>query len=299
MNTEKNEKILLSIISETSKLNENLAKKYLPKTNKLFESIFYQEEKSIPENLSLSECRGNKYFLFESVKEYLQNLRYGIDKESIRIINENYNPEFNSNFDIINNFVKDLDKEIEKLKSINQIQSLQALSKDILKTKFFSKAPILINGFDIQSIINPNSPISKEVSEKHGIRLLADTLSVIYNDSDKEIYFVVLVNNRIDVIYYSIVTNTLDKLWNTDFYERFGTNRDNFFSKLDTLRNNKFKPSDIMKIFGEYINNNIFNIHNNLEKFKGFEFKDNLYGDYSYQERLNIVKFNNNSLIKK
>ena len=78
MNNEKKEKILISLILESSKQSAKLAEKYLPKTKKLFESVFYSEE-VIP-TISLNECRNNKLFYLDESSLQLQILLLHLHK---------------------------------------------------------------------------------------------------------------------------------------------------------------------------------------------------------------------------
>ena len=85
MNNEKTEKQLISLILESSKYSKYLGEKYLTKTKKLFESVFYQEEISSP--VKMEDCRNNKLYYFNQVKNKLTELYKQTNKDSIQIIN--------------------------------------------------------------------------------------------------------------------------------------------------------------------------------------------------------------------
>jgi hypothetical protein len=113
MNNEKTEKQLISLILESSKYSKYLGEKYLPKTKKLFESVFYQEEISSP--VKMEDCRNNKLYYFNQVKNKLTELYKQTNKDSIQIINESLaSPNFKTSIDT---FIKDLSKEINNFKN--------------------------------------------------------------------------------------------------------------------------------------------------------------------------------------
>ena len=72
MYTEKLEGLIISEILFSSKHSENLAKKYLGATNKLFESAFDNDTKYQPKNL-LENFRNNKFSYFQNLKEKINN----------------------------------------------------------------------------------------------------------------------------------------------------------------------------------------------------------------------------------
>lgn len=284
MNNEKIEKQLVSLILECSKQSIVLTKKYLSPTKKLFESVFYQEEISVP--VSLNECRNNKYVYFQKVNEAINDLKGKIDKESLKIINESIaSNEFKNS---ISSFVNDLNVEIQKLKYQNDFTHFDTLDKTIQKTIIFSKRPLFVNGFNIQQLLDPSNVISKELEEKFGATLQS-LKSLIFNKSDNELYFLYHRKETKEqtIIFYNIKNNELDYLHNKNFFEEFGTDSKAFF---ETIWKNEQK---YLQTLGQYINNNLIELYVNSSLYETITFKDNLYGDISYHQRMEMIKSQN------
>lgn len=284
MNNEKTEKQLISLILESSKHSMKLTKKYLPKTKKLFEDVFYQEEIASP--ISYKDCRNNKLFYFQQVKDKVIELRNETNKESLSIINESLASE---NFkDSVKTFIGDLDKEINELKYQNDFSKIEVLNPIIQKTLSFSKRPINVNGFDIQQILDPNNSINLELLEKFGANVKSDLKLLVFNKSDKELYFLFERANTKEktIIFYNITTNTLDYIESKDFYEEFGSDKNQFFKEIWK------DETKYLKIIGKYINNNLYELYRNSSLYD-ITFVDNLYGDFAYQKRKEIIQSQN------
>ena len=287
MNNEKTEKQLISLILESSKYSVNLSKKYLSPTKKLFESVFYQEEISVPVNLN--ECRNNKLFYFNQVKNNINELSKQTNVESLKIINESLaTPNFKNS---VTTFLGDLSLEIDNLKLQNDFDKIDVLNPMIKKTLLFSGKPLNIVGFDIMQFLNPTNIISLELKEKFGA-LISDLKLLVFNKSDKEIYFIFERKNTNEktIIFYNIIKNELDYLNTKDFFIEYGTDKNKFFT--DFWKNEK----NYLKMLGHYINNNLVELYRNNNLFN-IEFKDNLYGDYAFQNRKEQISRQN--VIKK
>lgn len=288
MNNEKKEKILISLILESSKNFPKLAEKYLPRTKKLFESVFYSEETT--PTITLNECRNNKLFYLENVKQKINDINSQVDVDSLKIINESLATD---NFQFsVDTFLKDINVEINELKFQNDFDKIDLLNEYAKKTKLWTNSPIVVNGFDVQQFLNPENIISKELLDIFGASIQRDLKELIFNKSDKELYFIFerSSSNEKTVIFYSILTNELDYIDKIDFYERFGTDKNSFIKDLWSNEKN------FLKVFGLYINNNLVSLYKNPTKFSHIKFTDNLYGDGKYQELINKIK--KQSLIK-
>lgn len=288
MNNEKIEKQLISLMLESSKHSLKLTKKYLPKTTKLFESVFYQEEITSP--IGFEECRNNKYFYFQKVKDKIIELEKETDKESLKIINESIaSLEFNSS---IKNFINDLNAEIEELKYQNDFDKIELLNPIIKKTFSFAKKPINVNGFNIQQILDPNNIINKELLNSFGVNINTNLKLLLFNKSDKELYFILQRKETKEqtIIFYNILSNELNYLTEKDFYEEFGSNQKDFFKEF------WIKESNYSKVIGKYINNNLYELYRNSDLYD-VKFKDNLYGDFAFHERKKRIQSQN--VIKK
>lgn len=288
MNNEKIEKQLISLILESSKHSMKLTKKYLPKTKKLFEDVFYQEDVASP--INFNECRNNKLFYFQQVKDKVIELENNTDKESLKIINESIaSNEFN---DSIKNFLGDLTNEINDLKFQNDFNKIEMLNPIIQKTLNFSKRAINVNGFDIQQIRDSNNIINKELKESFGADVQNDLKMLIFNKSDKELYFIFErpTLKEKTIIFYNINTNVLDYLDSKNFYEEFGSDKSQFNKEIWR------DETKYLKIIGKYINNNLYELYRNSNLYD-LKFEDNLYGDFAYMKRKQQIQSQN--VIKK
>ena len=281
MNNEKTEKQLISLILESSKYSKYLGEKYLPKTKKLFESVFYQEEISSP--VKMEDCRNNKLYYFNQVKNKLTELYKQTNKDSIQIINESLaSPNFKTSIDT---FIKDLSKEINNLKFQNDFDKIDSLNIIIKSTINFSGRNIFVNGFNIQQLLDSSNIIAKELLEKFGANISTDLKLLLFNKSDKEIYFFFERKQTKEktIIYYNLNDNELDYLQNKDFQTFYGSNKNNFFN--DIWKNEK----NYSKIIGQYINNNLYEIYRNPSLYE-IKFEDNLYKDFAFQKREEQIK---------
>lgn len=283
-NNEKIEKKLISLILESSKYSYNLSEKYLTNTKKLFESVYYQEEISSPVNFN--ECRNNKFYFFNKVKEEFLKLQKNIDKDSIKIINESLATEKFKNS--IVSFISDLNSEISFYQNQNDFDKIDLLNNIVKKTLLFSRKPIHINGFNVQQFLDSNNIIFKEILEKFGANIKTDLKLLLLNKSDKEVYFFFQrkTTNEKTIIFYDIVNNNLDYLNNNDF-DKYGSDKNLFFKEI------WLNEKNYRKIIGKYINNNLIEIYKNNDLYETIKFEDNLYGDYSYQKRMEIMQKQN------
>ena len=283
-NNEKIEKKLISLILESSKYSHNLSEKYLTNTKKLFESVYYQEEISSPVNFN--ECRNNKFYFFNKVKEEFLKLQKNIDKDSIKIINESLATEKFKNS--IVSFISDLNTEISFYQNQNDFDKIDLLNNIVKKTLLFSRKPIHINGFNVQQFLDSNNIIFKEILEKFGANIKTDLKLLLLNKSDKEVYFFFQrkTTNEKTIIFYDIVNNKLDYLNNHDF-DKYGSDKNLFFKEI------WLNEKNYRKIIGKYINNNLIEIYKNNDLYETIKFEDNLYGDYSYQKRMEIMQKQN------
>ena len=283
-NNEKIEKKLISLILESSKYSYNLSEKYLTNTKKLFESVYYQEEISSPVNFN--ECRNNKFYFFNKVKEEFLKLQKNIDKDSIKIINESLATEKFKNS--IVSFISDLNTEISFYQNQNDFDKIDLLNNIVKKTLLFSRKPIHINGFNVQQFLDSNNIIFKEILEKFGANIKTDLKLLLLNKSDKEVYFFFQrkTTNEKTIIFYDIVNNKLDYLNNHDF-DKYGSDKNLFFKEI------WLNEKNYRKIIGKYINNNLIEIYKNNDLYETIKFEDNLYGDYSYQKRMEIMQKQN------
>lgn len=280
-NNEKIEKKLISLILESSKQSINLSEKYLTNTKKLFESVYFKEEISSP--INFNDCRNNKFYFFKKVKEEILELQKNVNSESLKIINESLATEKFKNSVV--SFISDLNNEINFYQKQNDFDKIDLLNNIVKKTLLFSHKPIFINGFNIQQFLDSNNIIYKEILEKFGANIKTDLKLLILNKSDKELYFIFerKLTNEKTIIFYDILENKLDYLINNNF-DKYGSDKDLFFNEI--WKNEK----NYNKIIGKYINNNLIEIYKNNDLYKTIKFEDNLYGDYSYQKRMEMMK---------
>lgn len=280
-NNEKIEKKLISLILESSKYSNILSEKYLSKTKKLFESVYYKEEISSP--INYDECRQNKFYFFKKVKEEILNLQKNVDTESLKIINESLATDKFKNS--VLTFITDIDKEINFYQKQNDFDKIDLLNDISKKTILFSNKPIFVNGFNLRQFLDSNNIISKEILTKFGANIKTDLKLLIFNKSDKELYFIFQrkLTNEKTIINYNILNNELDYLINFNF-DNYGSDKNLFFNEFWKDEKN------YRKIIGKYINNNLIELYKNNELYDTIKFEDNLYGDFNYQKRMENIK---------
>lgn len=291
MNTEKIEGGILSEIRSCSNHSPILAKKYLSPIVQLFESTF-DRDKYLPKN-NLEDFRNNKLAYFNSVKttlnEYVENLGYG----NMKVLNESMQIFHTASNDFqlsVQDFLGDLTNVIDEIKFQNDFDKFDTYSREVQKTLLFRKQPINIAGFNVFEFLNPNNIVAKELQERFGALISRDLKMLLFNKSDKEIYFI-FDRNKQDktIIFYNINTNILDFFLTKDLYEEFGISNEEF--------NNMIWKDEkkIFESFSKFINGNIIELYRNFNKFD-IKFEDNIYKDQAWNNyNMNMKR---NSIVK-
>lgn len=282
LSKENQEKTILSLILETTQYDFSFSNKYKNNVQKLFESAFFSEDIASP--ITLKDFRNNKYSFLNRIKFEILKLQNTIDSESLSIINESLN--INSLNDItINDFINDVNLELNKFQNQSDFNYLDSLNPLIKQTLLFSNKPLKILGYNVN-----DSELKQELYDKFGIND-NNLKHIILNKSDKEIYFIAEDKklNQSTIVYYSIPDNELNyfkKYDNKKFYDKFGSNKVEFLNEF--WKN----PNQYINVIKNYLTNNIIEIYRNPNLFD-YKFQDNLYGDIKYQNRLNTIRSQN------
>lgn len=205
----------------------------------LFESVsdlkynhtMFSEFINTPDSI---EYVGNKYAYFNDVVSLLENQ---IPRESLLKSDATFK-----------NFNRQITTYLSKLDKINDFDKLDAYDNTILKTKILARQPIYIKGFDILNF----EPIMDKLDIK-------ELISIVYNKSDKELYFV--TNNTI--VAYIIATNEFKNIKVSNL------NKDNY-----------------LYFIKEEINQNIIELYKLVE----FKYTDNLYFDKQRYTAIEQIK---------
>lgn len=285
MNTEKIEGIILAEIKNCSNYSEKLVKKYSSPITKLFESTF-DTQRYLPKN-NLADFRNNKFSYFNSVKDTVNEYVLQLGDKNIVALNESFQIFHNASNEFqlsIQNFLTDLDTVIYDLKNENDLNYFDTYSRTVQKTMLFRKQPLNVMGFNIFEFLNPSNVISKELKEKFNADIQRDLKLLIFNKSDKEIYFVFDKNkSEKTIIFYNINTNNLDFFLNKDLYNEFGIANEEFNQMVWS------NEKKIFENFARYINGNIIELYRNFTKFD-IKFEDNLYKDIAWENYNQQIK---------
>ena len=203
--------------------------------------------------------RNNYYAYFKKVSDFLDGYELGIQNS----LNESFEPvdikkltnlgtKIKKTFGI-DSFKSDLKKVIDRLESINEIETY---SNDIINIKIFAHKPIFIYGYDIVN----NLKLQEELNKRYN-KTINNLLSIIYDKSNKELLFVYSDS----IIAYNLEDDSFKQAI-------VKLNKSNY---LDYIKNN--------------INMNIVEIYKNIELME-LKFTDNLYHDNARREFMENVK---------
>lgn len=209
--------------------------------------------------------RNNYYSYFRKVSDFLDGYEIGIQNS----LNESFEPVLISN-DIktksltnlgtkikktfgIESFKDDLKKVIERLESINEIDTY---SNEVINIKIFAHKPIFIYGFDIVN----NIKLQEELNNKFQ-KDISSLLSIIYDKTNKELLFIYSSG----IVSYEVEEDRFKDV-------KVNLNKSNY---LDYIKNN--------------INFNIVEIYKNIQLME-LKFTDNLYHDEARKQFMEKVK---------
>lgn len=284
---EREENILSTIICCNNILSIKNEKKlnYHQNMMKLYESVSGQNNINLEffENknqVKFVDFRNNTLPYLKKVNELLENNDIN-DINVIKSLNENLN-SINENFNI-SNFKEDLSKYIKILISSNDFNYLDSLNPSVLKTKIFSKQPILVYGYDI---IN-HFGLQKELYEQYQRNLTTDLISIIFDKSNKQLLFVFTG----DIITYVLDSNAFghyNQIW-----------LDTWLGDIPNI--NKIDKNNYFEFIYTNINANIIELYTNQNNLsQKFVFNDNLYSDKKKtNDNLEKYKFRMNNLFFK
>lgn len=262
-------KLKMSILNESINLNI-----YNNNMLNLYSNLFGIEYHQLNESVSFDQInmvknnRNNYYSYLKNVSDFLNGYELGIQNS----LNESFEPVILSNDNnkskaLINlgtkitktfgieSFKDDLKKVIDKLESIDEVETY---SKDIINIKIFANKPIFVYGFDIVN----NFGLQKELREKFNVNQNS-LMSIIYDKSNKELLFVY----QNDIIHYSL-------------------ENDKFEIKEKSININKSTYLDFVK---NEINANIIELYKNIGMLE-LKFTDNLYHDIERKKFMEDIK---------
>lgn len=203
--------------------------------------------------------RNNYYSYFKKVSDFLDGYEIGIQNS----LNESFEPvdiksltnlgtKIKKTFGI-ESFKDDLKKVIERLESINEIDTY---SNEVINIKIFAHKPIFIYGFDIVN----NIKLQEELNNKFQ-KDISSLLSIIYDKTNKELLFIYSSG----IVSYEVEEDRFKDV-------KVNLNKSNY---LDYIKNN--------------INFNIVEIYKNIQLME-LKFTDNLYHDEARKQFMEKVK---------